>query len=85
MTKESGFSDPEIPNIGYHNELKVIFPKDECDELNWFSAAATFEKFVQLLVFDDFYSYYVLLGLVSSVGGLTETLVSIATITKLWL
>lgn len=53
----------------------MIFKKEECDDLNWYSGAVTFEKFVQLLDFEG-YSYYILLGLVSSVGGLTETLVS---------
>lgn len=63
-----------IPNIPNHDALKNIFPKDECDLLNWNSAAITFPKFVQLLQYHD-YTYNILLGLVCSVGGMTETLV----------
>lgn len=44
--------------------------------LNWNSAATTFPIFVELVVFDD-YRYNLLLGLISSIGGLTETLVHI--------
>lgn len=68
------FSELAIPNIPHHEELKEIFCKEECDMLNWNSAAVTFPKFVQLLKYDE-YTYNVLLGLVSSVGGMTETLV----------
>lgn len=56
------------------SQLLVIFPRDECDQLNWNSAGVTFLKFVELLGFED-YSYPVMMGLISSVGGLTETLV----------
>lgn len=42
--------------------------------LNWNSAATTFPKFVQLIDFNE-YQYNLLLGLVCSIGGLTETLV----------
>lgn len=68
-------SDPPIPNIPNYNVLLNLFPKEECEILNWYSAAITFPKFVQLIEFPVF-SYNLLLGLVSSVGGLTETLVS---------
>lgn len=68
------YSEPQIPNIPNHDLLKEIFPKDECEMLNWNSGAVTFPKFVQLLEFPD-YAYNLMLGLVSSVGGLTETLV----------
>lgn len=63
-----------MPNIEHYDELTVIFPKDECNLLNWNSASATFPKFVQLLQFEP-YTYNVLLGLICSVGGLTESLV----------
>ncbi|KAK4882052.1 hypothetical protein RN001_005371 [Aquatica leii] len=68
------YSDPEIPNIPSKNMLMFIFPKEECEFLNWNSAAITFPKFVKLLELSD-YTYNVLLGFVYSVGGLTETLV----------
>lgn len=67
-------SEIPIPNILNIEEIKNIFKKEECDNLNWFSAADTFPKFVQLLQFAS-YTYHVMLGLVCSVGGLTETLV----------
>lgn len=56
------------------SQLCLIFPREECDRLNWNSAGVTFSKFVELLGFEA-YSYPVMLGLISSVGGLTETLV----------
>lgn len=74
--KKSHYSDPKIPNIPIHNELIKIFNQDECEMLNWNSAADTFPKFVQLIQYPEF-SYFVILGFVSSVGGMTETLVSL--------
>lgn len=68
------FSEPHIPNIPNHEEIKEIFQKAECDLLNWNSEAVTFPKFVQLIQFES-YTYHVLLGLICSVGGMTETLV----------
>ncbi|XP_064213928.1 tubulin-specific chaperone D isoform X2 [Tribolium castaneum] len=68
------YNDPTIPNIPHHDELLKIFEKTECETLNWNSASDTFPKFVELLQFPEF-SYNVMLGLVCSVGGLTETLV----------
>lgn len=67
-------SDPSIPNIPHHNDLIRIFPKEECDVLNWNSSSVTFPKFVQLIHLPAFI-YSVMVGLVCSVGGLTETLV----------
>ncbi|XP_044262327.1 tubulin-specific chaperone D [Tribolium madens] len=68
------YSDPTIPNIPYHTELLQIFDKEDCETLNWNSASDTFPKFVELLQFPEF-TYNVMLGLICSVGGLTETLV----------
>ncbi|KAJ8975561.1 hypothetical protein NQ317_000745 [Molorchus minor] len=42
--------------------------------LNWNSASSTFPKFVQLISLPP-YTYNVMLGLICSIGGLTETLV----------
>ncbi|XP_045480328.1 tubulin-specific chaperone D [Harmonia axyridis] len=67
-------NDQPVPYIPHHEELIKIFPKEECDDLNWNSANFTFPKFVQLLQFPEF-TYNILLGLICSVGGLTETLV----------
>lgn len=68
------FSDPVIPHIPYHKELREIFPAVDCELLNWNSESITFPKFVQLLPFSE-YTYNLLLGLIVSIGGLTETLV----------
>ncbi|KAF5295539.1 hypothetical protein FQR65_LT10402, partial [Abscondita terminalis] len=68
------YNEPEIPNIPSKNILVSIFPKEECEFLNWNSSAITFPKFVKLLELDD-YTYNMFLGFVISVGGLTETLV----------
>ncbi|GJQ72923.1 hypothetical protein Trydic_g1566 [Trypoxylus dichotomus] len=67
------YNDPRVLNIPHHDQLKEIFTED-CELLNWNSAATTFPKFVQLIVFKD-YQYNLLLGLLCSIGGLTETLV----------
>ncbi|XP_060524658.1 tubulin-specific chaperone D [Cylas formicarius] len=68
------YNNPRVPNILHHDAISSIFPKNECDILNWNSAAATFPKFVQLLRFEPF-TYNLLVGLICSVGGLTESLV----------
>ncbi|PSN56928.1 Tubulin-specific chaperone D [Blattella germanica] len=68
-------SDPSIPNIPYFEDLMKIFPSGACEqEINWIAASDTFPRFTQLLAFQPF-TYNVLLGLVVSVGGLTESLV----------
>lgn len=65
-----------MPHIAHYNQLVEIFPLEVCrNELNWNSAADTFPLFIQLLGLEN-YSYNVMLGLVASVGGLTESLVS---------
>lgn len=69
------FSDPAVPNIPHHQELQLIFPAVDCELLNWNSEAVTFPKFVRLLSYEEF-TYNLLLGLIVSIGGLTETLVS---------
>ncbi|XP_021918529.1 tubulin-specific chaperone D [Zootermopsis nevadensis] len=68
-------SDPAIPNIPHHAELVKIFPPASREhEINWIAASDTFPRFIQLLAFRPF-TYNVLLGLVVSVGGLTESVV----------
>jgi hypothetical protein len=69
-------SNPAVPNIPYHAELVHIFPAAACEnEINWTAVSDTFPRFIQLLAFAPF-TYNVLLGLMASVGGLTESLVS---------
>ncbi|KAK5650202.1 hypothetical protein RI129_001231 [Pyrocoelia pectoralis] len=67
-------SNPEVPNIPNKNTLMDLFPENECELINWNSAAITFQKFVKLIELPA-YTYNMLLGFVCSVGGLTETLV----------
>lgn len=72
----SSSSDPVVPHIPHHLEVLKIFTINLCqEELNWNSAADTFPLFIQLLQLES-YSPSVMLGLVASVGGLTESLVS---------
>lgn len=68
------FSEPTIPHIPHHENIRQIINKKECDSLNWNSAADTFPKFVNLIQFPA-YTYNTVLGLICSVGGMTETLV----------
>ncbi|XP_018322258.1 tubulin-specific chaperone D [Agrilus planipennis] len=67
-------SDPRVPNIPHHDVLVGIFSQEECDALNWHSANSTFPKFVQLIELEEF-TYNLMLGIITSVGGMTETLV----------
>uniref|UniRef100_A0A6P7FPZ1 Tubulin-specific chaperone D n=1 Tax=Diabrotica virgifera virgifera TaxID=50390 RepID=A0A6P7FPZ1_DIAVI len=68
------YNDPPTPNLPHFNDLVRMFPKTECDVMNWNSSSVTFPKFVQLVQLPSFI-YPVMVGLVCSVGGLTETLV----------
>ncbi|KAL3280428.1 hypothetical protein HHI36_017910 [Cryptolaemus montrouzieri] len=68
-----------VPYIPHYEDIKIIFPKEECDDLNWNSASNTFPKFIQLLKYPEF-TYNVFLGIICSVGGLTETLVKYSTL-----
>ncbi|XP_012276746.1 tubulin-specific chaperone D isoform X2 [Orussus abietinus] len=73
-------SEPELPNIPYHKELKNIFPRDECNEsINWKMECTTFPRFVKMLKFPP-YVTYLLRGIISSVGGLSESLVKYSSV-----
>ncbi|XP_064407047.1 tubulin-specific chaperone D-like isoform X2 [Halichondria panicea] len=65
---------PTLPHIPHHTHLKEIFCKTDMDIVNWSVPQTTFPLTVQLLALPD-YSYPTLLGLVISVGGLTESTV----------
>ena len=67
------FSEIQVPKIPFYDDIVTIFSKDY-ENLNWNSASDTFPKFVELLKFPE-YTYNVMLGLICSIGGLTETLV----------
>lgn len=70
-------SDPTLPNIPYHKELKLIFPYDECKEnIEWRMESATFPRFIKMLSYPP-YTINLLRGIIFSVGGLSESLVPI--------
>lgn len=70
-------SEPAIPNIPHHAELLEIFPAAACElEINWIAESNTFPRFTQLLALETF-TYCVMLGLVVSMGGITEKLVRV--------
>ncbi|EZA56576.1 Tubulin-specific chaperone D [Ooceraea biroi] len=73
-------SDPPLPNIPYHNELKAIFPYNECKEtIEWRMESATFPRFIKLLTFQP-YKMNLLHGIIFSVGGLSESLVKYSSV-----
>jgi len=61
-----------LAGIKCREQLAAIFPPDA--EIKWSVESETFPRFVQLLRLPD-YAHRLLLGLVVSVGGLTERLV----------
>ena len=67
-------SDPQLPNISHHSELKEIFPLEDCKEIDWKMEAVTFPRFIKMLAFPP-YTYNLLRGIIFSVGGVTESLV----------
>ncbi|XP_072746914.1 tubulin-specific chaperone D [Anoplolepis gracilipes] len=73
-------SDPPLPNIPYHDELKVIFPYNECKEtIEWRMESATFPRFIKLLSFPP-YKIDLLRGIIFSVGGISESLVKYSSV-----
>jgi hypothetical protein len=61
--------------------LRCIFSyflhyRSEIDKINWAAPSDTFPRFAKLLGCDS-YTYNVLLGFTVSVGGITESLVSV--------
>ncbi|GFO18516.1 tubulin-specific chaperone d-like [Plakobranchus ocellatus] len=68
------YHSPEIPHIPHKTEIKQMFTESGDSNISWANAAQTFPLFCRLLELED-YVYSVLLGLVISVGGLTESIV----------
>ncbi|XP_059170269.1 tubulin-specific chaperone D-like isoform X2 [Physella acuta] len=68
------YHKPGIPHIPQEEEVKAIFPESLVKVTNWAAEADTYPMFSKLLALPQ-YTYSVLLGLVVSVGGLTESLV----------
>lgn len=72
----SYISEPSLPNIPYHSELKNIFPLSECkNSIEWRMESVTFPRFIKMLEFPP-YTMNLLRGIIFSVGGLSESLVS---------
>lgn len=71
-----------IPHIKHHEELKEIFPVD-AETILWLFADHTFPLFCSMLAYEE-YSGAVLLGLTSSIGQLSESLVSFEKIYGVW-
>lgn len=66
--------NPPLPYIQHHDFLKTIFPEDNSNIL-WLFADHTFPMFCQMLALEE-YSEKLILGLVVSIGKLTESLVN---------
>lgn len=67
------FSDPPIPYIKHHDFIKTVFPED-FSNISWLFAAHTFPLFCKLLELPE-YSERLMIGLIASIGQLTESLV----------
>jgi len=61
-----------MPGVARLEEVRQIFPKDA--DINWTVEAETFPRFVKLLHLPE-YTERIILGLIVSIGGLTERLV----------
>ncbi|KAI4493051.1 hypothetical protein M0802_009699 [Mischocyttarus mexicanus] len=73
-------SEPSLPNIPYHSELKHIFPLSECkDSIEWRMESVTFPRFIKMLEFPS-YTMSLLRGIIFSVGGLSESLVKYSSV-----
>ena len=67
------YHQPRIPHIQRHNDLLEIFPSDGVKIL-WLFADHTFPLFCSILKFPE-YTERLLIGLVGSIGQLTESLI----------
>ncbi|KAF7380514.1 hypothetical protein HZH68_016379 [Vespula germanica] len=73
-------SEPPLPNIPYHSELKNIFPLSECkNSIEWRMESVTFPRFIKMLEFPP-YTMNLLRGIIFSVGGLSESLVKYSSV-----
>ncbi|XP_062507532.1 tubulin-specific chaperone D-like [Corticium candelabrum] len=68
-------TSPVVPHVPHRKELEMLFAVCDQDALNWAAPSESFPKSVQLLSLPT-YQYSALLGLIVSVGGLTESLVN---------
>nr|XP_037849705.1 tubulin-specific chaperone D isoform X4 [Chlorocebus sabaeus] len=68
------FDSPPIPHVPHRGELEKLFPRCDVASVNWNAPSQAFPRITQLLGLLT-YRYPVLLGLVVSLGGLTESTV----------
>uniref|UniRef100_A0A2K5Z997 Tubulin-specific chaperone D n=1 Tax=Mandrillus leucophaeus TaxID=9568 RepID=A0A2K5Z997_MANLE len=68
------FDSPPIPHVPHRGELEKLFPRSDVASVNWNAPSQAFSRVTQLLGLPT-YRYPVLLGLVVSLGGLTESTV----------
>ncbi|XP_063511932.1 tubulin-specific chaperone D isoform X6 [Pongo pygmaeus] len=66
------FDSPPIPHVPHRGELEKLFPRSDVASVNWNAPSQAFPRITQLLGLPT-YRYHVLLGLVVSLGGLTES------------
>ncbi|XP_036079778.1 tubulin-specific chaperone D isoform X3 [Rousettus aegyptiacus] len=70
----AGPAGPTVPHVPHRGDLEQLFPRSEVASVNWSAPAQAFPRVTRLLALPS-YRYHVLLGLVVSVGGLTESTV----------
>lgn len=66
------FHEPILPNIDCRTDLVEIFPPDG-DKILWLFADHTFPLFCKMLIYSE-YTEKLLIGLIGSIGQLTESL-----------
>ncbi|XP_076000316.1 tubulin-specific chaperone D [Genypterus blacodes] len=65
-------TEPAVPHIPHREELLSIFPVETVTSLNWKAPSQAFPYITQLLSLPQ-YQHHTLLGLTSSVGGISES------------
>ena len=70
-------ADPAVPRVPNRDQLVTILPADVCSSINWGSERESLPRLSRLLALPE-YRAAVLLGLLVSAGGITESLVQTA-------
>lgn len=70
-----------VPNIAHRSEFEKFFKKK--DSFNWFTESDSFSVMVKILSMPE-YKYSVLVGLLVCIGGVSESLVKILIIFKIF-
>ncbi|XP_062936877.1 tubulin-specific chaperone D isoform X2 [Cynocephalus volans] len=68
------YNGSPIPHVPHRGELETLLSRSDVASVNWNVPAQAFPRITQLLGLPT-YRYHILLGLVVSVGGLTESTV----------